>query len=42
MPDNATFYQWAYGLTLVLYLAYTVSILLRRREVARRRAALRR
>lgn len=40
MPDNARFYHAAYVATLVLYAAYTASIVWRRRAVARRRAAL--
>lgn len=38
MPDNAIYYQMAYGATLVLYAGYALSIVLRRRVLARRRA----
>lgn len=38
MPDNAIYYRLAYAATIVLYLGYALSILLRRRALARRRA----
>ena len=39
MPDNAIYYQWAYGLTLCLYTGYALTLILRRRALERRRAA---
>jgi heme exporter protein D len=38
MPENTSFYQLAYGVTMVVYAAYGVSLVLRRRALARRRA----
>lgn len=37
MPDNAIYYQLAYGATLVLYLGYALSLVVRRRALERRR-----
>ncbi len=37
MPDNAIYYQMAYAATAVLYAAYALSIVLRRRALDRRR-----
>jgi heme exporter protein D len=39
LPDNAIYYQWAYGLTLLLYAGYAVTLVLRRRAIARRARA---
>jgi hypothetical protein len=39
MPDNAIYYQLAYGALIVLFAAYALSIRLRRRALARRREA---
>ncbi len=39
MPDNAIYYQVAYTVLLTLFAAYGLSIQLRRRAVARKRAA---
>ena len=38
MPDNALYYRLAYVATLVLYLGYTLSLLVRGRALDRRRA----
>ncbi len=38
MPDNAIYYQMAYGATVVLYAGYALTLVLRRRALARRRA----
>jgi hypothetical protein len=37
MPDNAAYYHAAYIALSVMYAAYTLSIVLRRRALARRR-----
>ena len=37
MPDNAFYYQVAYVALTVLYTGYTLSLVLRRRALARRR-----
>ncbi|MHB1297780.1 MAG: hypothetical protein ACYC0B_04555 [Gemmatimonadaceae bacterium] len=37
MPDNAFYYQLAYGVTLLMYGGYALSLVLRRRTLARRR-----
>lgn len=39
MPDNAIYYQLAYGALIVLFAGYALSIRLRRRALARRREA---
>jgi hypothetical protein len=39
MPDNAGYYHVAYAATLVLYTGYALSLIWRRRALARRRAA---
>jgi hypothetical protein len=39
MPDNAIFFQVAYGAISALIVGYTVSIFVRRSAVARKRAA---
>ncbi len=38
MPDNALYYRLAYAATMVLYLGYALSLVVRRRALARRRA----
>jgi heme exporter protein D len=38
MPENAFFYQLAYGVTIVVYAAYGISLVVRRRALAHRRA----
>ncbi len=38
MPDNAIYFKLAYAATLVLYAGYALSLVLRRRALARRRA----
>ncbi len=38
MPDNAIYYQMAYGAIIVLFVGYALSIRLRRNAVARKRA----
>ncbi|MFN0099114.1 MAG: hypothetical protein ACKVS7_10600 [Gemmatimonadaceae bacterium] len=38
MPDNALYYQLAYGATLLLYMGYAVSLVVRRRALEARRA----
>lgn len=35
MPDNALYYQLAYGATLLLYGGYALTILWRRRQLRR-------
>jgi heme exporter protein D len=37
MPDNAFYYQMAYAATLVLYVGYAVTLVVRRRALERRR-----
>ena len=37
MPDNAIYYQLAYGALILLFAGYAFSIRLRRRALARRR-----
>jgi hypothetical protein len=36
MPDNAIYYQVAYAAIAVLYVGYAVTLVLRRRALARR------
>ncbi len=38
MPDNATYYHVAYGAIVALFAAYALSLALRHRALARRRA----
>lgn len=38
MPDNAIYYQIAYGAIIALFVGYGLSIRLRRNAVARKRA----
>lgn len=42
MPDNAIYYQVAYAALIAMFVGYGLSISLRRRAVARKRAALER
>ena len=42
MPENSFYYQLAYGVTIVFYVAYAASLFVRRRSLARRREAARR
>jgi hypothetical protein len=37
MPENTFFYRLAYGVTIAIYVAYGLSLVLRRRAMARRR-----
>jgi len=37
MPDNAIYFQMAYGALIVLFAGYALSIKLRRRAIARQR-----
>lgn len=37
MPDNAIYYQWAYGAVLALLVGYALTVVVRRRALARRR-----
>jgi hypothetical protein len=37
MPDNAIYYQIAYGALIALFAGYAFSIRLRRRAIARKR-----
>ncbi|MFM8603416.1 MAG: hypothetical protein ACKOC2_04905 [Gemmatimonadota bacterium] len=37
MPDNALYYRLAYAATLVLYVGYAISLVVRARALARRR-----
>lgn len=37
MPDNAIYYQVAYGVIIALFVGYGFSIRLRRRAIARKR-----
>lgn len=39
MPENSAYYYAAYAVTIAFYAAYGVSLVLRRRALARRRAA---
>ena len=39
MPDNAIYFQVAYGAIIALFLGYALSIRLRRNAVARKREA---
>jgi len=39
VPDNAIYYQVAYGAMVVLLVGYAYTIRLRRRDVARKREA---
>lgn len=39
MPDNAIYFQMAYGFIVVMFVAYGVSIQVRRSAVARKREA---
>ncbi len=38
MPDNAIYYQMAYGVIVALFGGYALSIRLRRNAIARKRA----
>jgi heme exporter protein D len=38
MPDNAVYYQMAYAATIVLYVGYAATLVIRRRALAARRA----
>ena len=38
MPDNAIYYQMAYGALIALFAGYALSIRLRRNAIARKRA----
>ena len=38
MPDNAIYYQLAYGAIAVLYVGYAITLILRRRALAARRS----
>ncbi len=38
MPDNAIYYQVAYGAIVALFAGYALSLVLRHRALARRRA----
>ena len=38
MPDNAFYYRMAYAMLALLYVGYTLSLVLRRRAHAARRA----
>lgn len=38
MPDNAIFYQLAYGAIIALFVGYTISLRVRRASLSRRRA----
>lgn len=42
MPDNAIYYQMAYGAIVALFAGYALSIRLRRNAIARKRAELER
>ena len=42
MPDNAIYYQLAYGALVTMFVAYGLSIRLRRNAIARKRAELER
>lgn len=42
MPDNAIYYQMAYGAIVALFAGYALSIRLRRSAIARKRAELER
>jgi hypothetical protein len=37
MPENTIYYQMAYAATIVLYVGYALSIVVRRRALERRR-----
>lgn len=37
MPDNALYFQLAYGATIALYVGYALSLVVRRRALERRR-----
>jgi hypothetical protein len=39
MPDNAIYFQMAYGILIAMFIGYGLSIRLRRDAVARKRAA---
>lgn len=39
MPDNAIYFQMAYGIIVAMFVAYGLSIRLRRNAVARKREA---
>lgn len=39
MPDNAIYFQMAYGILIAMFVAYGISIRLRRNAVARKREA---
>lgn len=38
MPDNAIYYQLAYGALVTMFIVYGLSIRLRRKAIARKRA----
>ena len=38
MPDNAIYYQMAYGILIVMFVGYAYSIRWRRQAIARKRA----
>ena len=40
-PDNAIFYQLAYAAAAVIYVGYAISLVMRRRKLEERAAALR-
>jgi len=39
MPDNAIYFQAAYGILIAMFVAYGISIHVRRNAVARKREA---
>lgn len=41
MPENTFYYQLAYGVTIAFYLAYGLSLVVRRRALDRRRRSTR-
>jgi hypothetical protein len=42
MPDNAIYFQVAYGAIIAMFLGYGLSIRLRRNAIARKREAMER
>lgn len=40
MPDNAIYYQMAYGALIAIFVGYAISIRVRRASIARKRAAM--
>jgi len=40
MPENAIYYQVAYGALIAMFVGYALSIRLRRAAIARKRAAM--